>query len=64
MLAIVIAAEIGGQEAGNYVHEGGKFGIISLLPYVAVFGGLMLLGHWLRESPSKLASPPSTAPAT
>lgn len=64
MLSIIIAAEIWGQGAGNYVHDGGPYGILSLLPYVAAFGGLMLLGHWLRESPSKLASPPSTAPAT
>ena len=49
MLTIIIAAEIWGQEGGNYVHEGGPFGVLSLLPYVAAFGGLLLLGHWLRE---------------
>jgi exosortase len=49
MLAIIIASEIGGQEWGNYVHEGGPGGILSLLPYVLAFAGLMLLGSWLRE---------------
>ena len=64
MLAIVIAADIWGQGAGDYVHEGGPYGIISLLPYVAAFGGLMLLGHWLHESPAQTIAPPTTAPAT
>ena len=64
MLAIVIAADIWGQGAGDYVHEGGPYGIISLLPYVAAFGGLMLLGHWLHESPAQPIAPPTTAPAT
>lgn len=63
MLAIVIAAEFWGQGAGNYVHEGGPYGIISLLPYVAAFGGLMLLGYWLHESPARPVAPPTTAPA-
>jgi exosortase len=63
MLSIVIAAEIWGQGAGSYVHEGGPYGIISLLPYVAAFGGLMLLGHWLHESMSKPSALPTTAPA-
>lgn len=49
MMMIVIASELGGQDAGNYVHNGGPGGIISLLPYVLVFGGLLLIGHWLRE---------------
>lgn len=49
LLTIVIAAEIGGQEVGNYVHEGGPGGIISLLPYVPAFFGLLWLGHYLRE---------------
>ena len=61
MMTIVIAAEIGGQEAGEYVHKGGPLGIISLLPYVAAFGGLLLLGHWLRERP---LPPPAQSPPT
>jgi len=48
-LAIIIAAEIGGQKLGDYVHEGGPFGIISLLPYVPGFVGLILIGRWLEK---------------
>jgi len=62
MLTIVIAAEIWGQEGGAYVHEGGPMGILSLLPYVAAFAGLLLLGHWLHEHrPQPTAS--TAAPA-
>jgi exosortase len=49
MLCIIIAAEMGGQSAGNYVHEGGPLGIISLLPYIPVFLGLYLAGWWLEK---------------
>jgi exosortase len=53
MLAIVIAAEIGGQEWGQRIHEGGPQGVFALLPYVPAFAGLLLLGHWLAEPQSK-----------
>ena len=53
MLTIVVAAEIWGQQGGEYVHEGGPGGVLSLLPYVAAFAGLILLGRLLGESPSK-----------
>jgi exosortase len=46
MLLIVIAAEIGGQQWGNRVHESV---IISLLPYIPVFLGLLLVGWWLGK---------------
>ncbi len=49
MLAIIIAAEFGGQEAGNYVHHGGPWGLMSLLPYVPAFIGLLMLERWLRK---------------
>jgi exosortase/archaeosortase family protein len=49
MLCIIVAAEMGGQNAGNYVHEGGPFGIISLLPYVPAILGLLLTGRWLEK---------------
>jgi exosortase len=48
LLAIVLAANFWGQEAGNYVHEGGPGGIISLLPYIPAFMGLLWLGQWLQ----------------
>jgi exosortase len=54
MLAIIIAAEIGGQEWGNWVHEGGPLGIISLLPYVPAFIGLLTLENYLRGRPPSI----------
>lgn len=49
MLMIIVAAELFGQDAGNYVHEGGPFGILKLLPYVPAILGLMLIGRWLER---------------
>lgn len=49
MMMIILAATFWGQNAGNYVHEGGPMGIISLLPYVIPFAGLLMIGHWIRE---------------
>jgi exosortase len=57
MLAIVIAAEIGGQALGNQVHDGGPFGIYSLLPYVPVFAGLVLLERYFGDQPGVLSTP-------
>ncbi len=67
MLTIVVAAAIGGQSWGNAIHDGGPFGIWSLLPYVPPFLGLIWLGHWLREpssgsagvSPAKMLKTPA-----
>jgi exosortase/archaeosortase family protein len=67
MLTIVIAAEIWGSRAGSYVHEGGPFGVLSLLPYVPAFLGLFLLGSLLREprlpSPEPAGTPSAPEPA-
>ena len=49
LLAIIVAAEVGGQPWGNYVHEGGPFGIISLLPYLPGIVGLIWVGRWLEK---------------
>jgi len=62
MLTIIIAAEIGGQECGKWVHDGGPGGVLTLLPYVPAFAGLLLLGHWLREPSSQGASRQTVAP--
>jgi exosortase len=59
MMGILIAAEYGGQKAGDFVHENIFF---SLLPYIPAFLGLMALGHWLRERPAPV--PQTAAPAT
>ena len=64
MLAIVIAAELGGQQWGNRVHDGGPGGIFSLLPYVPAFAGLLLLEHLLRERPVPVRSGPLLAAQT
>jgi exosortase len=47
MVMIVVAAELGGQQAGNFVHENAVF---SLVPYVPAIFGLMLLGRWLETA--------------
>jgi exosortase len=49
MLMIIIAAEMGGQSWGNYVHEGGPLGIISLVPYVPAIVGLLWVGRWMEK---------------
>lgn len=53
LLFIIVAAEMGGQSAGNYVHEGGPFGLISLLPYVPGIFGLLFLGRWMENREAK-----------
>ncbi|MGB7768466.1 MAG: exosortase/archaeosortase family protein [Verrucomicrobiia bacterium] len=46
MLLIIIAAVMGGQSWGNYVHEST---LISLVPYLPAFLGLLFVGRWLEE---------------
>lgn len=48
MLLIILAAVMGGQKWGNYVHEST---LISLVPYLPVFLGLLFVGWWLEEKP-------------
>jgi exosortase len=45
--SIVAAGELSGQGAGNYVHESS---LISMLPYVPAFLGMMYIGRWLEKS--------------
>lgn len=54
LLFIVVAAEVNGQKAGNWVHDNTY---LSLLPYVPAFLGLGAIGSWLRQRPSKPAEP-------
>jgi exosortase len=49
VLTIIIVAEGWGQQAGDYVHKGGPMGIISLLPYVPAFLGLMAAVKYLDD---------------
>ena len=55
LLAIIIAASFGGQSAGNYIHEGGPGGILSLLPYVPAMLGMFWLGSWMEKHELKEA---------
>ena len=48
MLFIIMAAELGGQPWGNYVHESSLFGLV---PYVPAMAGLLFVGHWLEKQP-------------
>jgi exosortase len=59
LLCIIIAAEMSGQAAGNYVHESAIF---SLLPYVPAVIGMMLLGRWLKGRPIDPVLPLETKP--
>jgi exosortase len=62
MLLIIMAAELGGQEAGYYVHEGcpihlpfnvpligNELALVNLLPYIPVIIGLLLVGRLLEK---------------
>jgi len=62
LLLIIIAAELGGQEWGSYVHEGcpihlpfnlpligNEIAVVNLLPYVPAFVGVFWVGEWLRK---------------
>jgi exosortase len=57
MMAIVIAAEIWGQNGGKAVDDGGPGGVFALLPYIPAFAGLLILGRFLEEPRPKSASP-------
>lgn len=46
MLCIIVAAELGGQPAGNYVHEST---LISLVPYIPAIVGLLWIGRWMEK---------------
>ena len=56
LLAIIIAAETGGQKWGDYVHEGGPLGLISLLPYIPGIVGLLWIGFRLEKHEHKTQS--------
>ena len=58
MLLIIVAAELGGQSWGNYVHEGcpihlpligNEIAIVNLLPYVPAIIGLLWVGRWMEK---------------
>ena len=70
MLLIIVAAEIGGQSWGNYVHEGcpihlpfnlpligNEIAIVNLVPYLPAMVGLLLVGRWLENRELKQTRP-------
>ncbi len=63
MLLIVVAAEMGGQKWGNFVHDNS---VLSLVPYVPAILGLLATGRWLGEkkaAPSTPGEGPASRPA-
>ncbi len=56
LMCIIVAAEMGGQSAGNFVHENWFF---SLVPYIPAMAGLVWVGRWL-EKKSKAENPSET----
>lgn len=61
LMCIILAAEFGGQSAGNFVHENGFF---SLVPYVPAILGLILIGRWLEgKRPADQPPQPPQPPA-
>lgn len=50
LFLIIVAAEIGGQKWGDYVHD--NF-FISLMPYIPAFIGFLLVGSWLEKRAAK-----------
>lgn len=60
MMVIIIAAEMNGQEGGNYVHNSGFF---SMIPYIPAFIGVIYLGRRLQESPTEIPLPAEAKPA-
>lgn len=66
MLAIVIAAEMGGREWGAFVHDGGPGGVFTLLLYIPAFLGLLWLEgrlHRLGRPEPKEPTQPAVPPA-
>lgn len=53
MMVIVLAAELGGQAAGNRTHDSSFW---SMLPYVPAIIGLMLSGRWLERREARLTT--------
>jgi exosortase len=46
LMFIIVAAEMGGQSWGNYIHESSIF---SLVPYLPAFIGVFWAGNWMEK---------------
>jgi exosortase len=49
LLMVIVTAQIGGQKAGDWVHDNA---ITSMLPYVPAFIGFLFVGQWLEKQDS------------
>lgn len=58
LLMVIVAAEFGGQKTGDWVHDNS---ITSVLPYVLIFIGFLLVGNILErrevKSPAAISEP-------
>lgn len=59
LMCIIIAAEFGGQSAGNYVHESTLF---SMIPYIPAIAGLVWIGRKLGSDEAKPTAALATKP--
>jgi exosortase len=50
LLMVIVAADIGGQKTGDWVHDNW---FTSLVPYVPAFLGFMVVGQWLEKHEAK-----------
>jgi exosortase len=57
LLMVIVAAEIGGQKSGDWVHDNS---ITSVLPYVLAFIGFLFVGSRLEKLEAKPAVVPET----
>jgi exosortase len=60
LMMIIIAAEVYGQQAGDFVHKNGFF---SIVPYIPAIGGVLLVGRWLREKKPSAIEPKDPGPS-
>jgi len=56
MLCIIVAAEMGGQKWGDFVHENWFF---SIVPYLPAIVGLLLVGCWMEKHEARKKKEPS-----
>lgn len=56
LLMVIVAAEIGGQKSGDWVHDNW---FTSILPYVPAFIGFLFVGQWLEKNEARPALPDS-----
>jgi exosortase len=56
MLFIIVAAEMGGQKWGDFIHGNWFF---SIVPYIPVIIGLLVIGRWMEKHEARKQKEPS-----